>query len=214
VSLVIERIEEARGPACEVDEVRLFRRPSRPGERRAFEEVLSEHLDALYRTALRLCGGRRADAEDLLQDAMLRAFGRFGELREPEAARVWLFTILARTNLNRLRAQRRRAEMLASDLEEQDFERALASWQSAEAPDEQTDVVLARERLGTALDDLDEHLRPVVWLTDVEGFRQREVAEMLGIPEGTVASRLFRARRSLREALRQRLPAASVREEA
>ncbi|MFN2566950.1 MAG: RNA polymerase sigma factor [Gemmatimonadaceae bacterium] len=190
--------------------MRVFRRPSRPSDPRAFEEVLSEHLDALYRTALRFCGGRRADAEDLLQDAMLRAFGRFSELRERDAAKVWLFTVLTRTNLNRLRAQRRRAETFASDLEEYEFEDALASWRSAEAPDEQADLALTRERLAAALDELDEHLRPVVWLTDVEGFRQREVAEMLGIPEGTVASRLFRARRNLREALRQRLPAASV----
>jgi RNA polymerase sigma-70 factor (ECF subfamily) len=192
--------------------VRFGRRPSRRSEPRAFEEVLSEHLDSLYRTAVRLCGGRRADAEDLLQDAMLRAFGRFGELREPEAAKVWLFAILTRTNLNRLRTVRRRAEMFASDLEEHEFEHALASWRHGEAPDEQTDVVLTRERLAAALDALDEQLQAVVWLTDVEGFRQREVADMLGIPEGTVASRLFRARRSLREALRPQLPAASVRE--
>jgi RNA polymerase sigma factor (sigma-70 family) len=191
--------------------VRFLRRPSRRSEPRAFEEVLSEHLDALYRTALRLCGGQRADAEDLVQDAVLRAFGRFRDLREPDAARVWLFTILTRTNLNRLRARRRRAEMFASDLEEHEFEDALASWRSAEAPDEQTDLGLTRERLAAALDELDEDLRSVVWLTDVEGFRQREVAEMLGIPEGTVASRLFRARRTLREALRQRLPAVTTR---
>jgi RNA polymerase sigma-70 factor (ECF subfamily) len=145
---------------------------------------------------------------------MLRAFGRFGELREPAAARAWLFTILTRTNLNRIRAQRRRAEMLASDLEEHEFEDALASWRGRDAPDEQTDLILTRERLTAALDSLDEHLQPVVWLTDVEGFRQHEVAEMLGIPEGTVASRLFRARRHLRDALRQRLPAASMRGEA
>jgi len=199
----------ARHPEGEVDEVRLFRRPPRLSESRAFEELLSEHLDALYRTALRLCGGRSADAEDLMQDAMLRAFGRFGELREPAAARVWLFTILTRTNLNRLRSQRRRAETLASDLEEHEFEDALAAWRSAEAPDEQADLLLTRERLAAALDALDDRVRPVVWLIDVEGFRFREVAEMLGIPEGTVASRLFRARQNLREALRHRLPAAS-----
>jgi RNA polymerase sigma factor (sigma-70 family) len=190
--------------------VRLFRKPARPSEPRAFEELLSEHLDALYRTALRLCGGRRADAEDLLQDAVLRAFERFDELREPAAARAWMFTILTRTNLNRIRASRRRAEALASDLDEHEFEEALASWQGAAAPDEQADLVLARAHLAAALDALDEQLRPVVWLSDVEGFRQREVAEMLGIPEGTVASRLFRARRSLREALRQRVPEAST----
>jgi RNA polymerase sigma-70 factor (ECF subfamily) len=192
--------------------MRLFRRSSRPSEPRAFEELLAEHLDALYRTALRLCRGRKSDAEDLLQDAMLRAFERFGELRDPTAMRAWLFTILTRTNLNRIRAQRRRAETLASDLDEREFEEALASWRNADAPDEVVHTLLVRDRLAAALDGLDDQLRPVVWLSDVERFRQREVAEMLNIPEGTVASRLFRARRLLRDALRQRTPDMSARE--
>jgi RNA polymerase sigma-70 factor (ECF subfamily) len=192
--------------------MRLFRRSSRPSEPRAFEELLAEHLDALYRTALRLCRGRKSDAEDLLQDAMLRAFERFGEFRDPTAMRAWLFTILTRTNLNRIRAQRRRAETLASDLDEREFEEALASWRNADAPDEVVHTLLVRDRLAAALDGLDDQLRPVVWLSDVERFRQREVAEMLNIPEGTVASRLFRARRLLRDALRQRTPDMSARE--
>jgi RNA polymerase sigma-70 factor (ECF subfamily) len=190
--------------------VRVLGRRSRPSEPRAFEELLSEHLDALYRTALRLCGGRTADAEDLLQDASLRAFERFAELRDRGAARTWMFTILTRTHLNRLRAGRRRAEILAVDLDEHAFEMALETWQPGLAPDERTDAVLARDRLAAALDALDEPLRTVVWLSDVEGFRQREVAEMLGIPEGTVASRLFKARRSLRESLQRRAPRPSV----
>ena len=193
--------------------MRLFRKRSPPAsEPRAFEELLAEHLDALYRTALRLCRGRKSDAEDLLQDAMLRAFERFGELRDPAAMKPWLFTILTRTNLNRLRTERRRAEMVASDLDECAFEDALASWCSAATPDELLHTALVRERLADALDGLDDQLRPVVWLTDVEQFRQREVAEMLGIPEGTVASRLFRARRLLRDVLCQHAPAANARE--
>jgi RNA polymerase sigma-70 factor (ECF subfamily) len=189
-----------------------FRRASQHGEPRAFEELLTEHLDALYRTALRFCRGRQSDAEDLLQDSMLRAFERFGELRDPAAVKPWLFTILTRTNLNRIRTQRRRAEMLTSDLEEHEFEKALATWANAEAPDELAHTTLVRERLTAALDGLDEHLRPVVWLSDVEKFRQREVAAMLGIPEGTVASRLFRARRILRDVLCQLTPEINVRE--
>jgi RNA polymerase sigma-70 factor (ECF subfamily) len=192
--------------------MRLFRRSSRHSEPRAFEELLAEHLDALYRTAVRLCRGRKSDAEDLLQDAMLRAFERFGDLRDPAAMKAWLFTILTRTNLNRIRTQKRRAEMLASDLDEREFEQALASWRNAEVPDEQVHTALLRERLAAALDDLDDQLRPVVWLSDVERFRQREVAEMLGIPEGTVASRLFRARRILRDVLSQHASGASARE--
>lgn len=183
--------------------MKLFGSSKHPRDPRAFEELLSEHLDALYRTALRFCGGRQADAEDLLQDATLRAFEHFEQLRDPLAARSWLFTILARTNLNRLRSQQRRAEVVATDLDDRDFERALAAWEHGVKPDERTDESLMRERLITALDSLDEQLRPVVWLSDVEGFRQREVAAMLGIPEGTVASRLYRARRALRTRLQE-----------
>src|SRR5260370_18999770 len=80
------------------------RKRERPREARrarwAFEELLSEHLDALYAYALRVCGGREADAEDLLQDGVLRAFRGWAELRSPEAARAWLLTILTRTHLN------------------------------------------------------------------------------------------------------------------
>ena len=190
--------------------MRLFRKPSRPSEPRAFEELLTEHLDALYGSALRLCRGREADAEDLLQEAMLRAFERFDKLREPAAAKAWMFTILIRTHLNRIRSDRRRAELLTSDLSEHEFEDALASWHGRDAPDERAELALKREQLAAALDALDDQLRPVVWLSDVEGFRQREVAEMLEIPEGTVASRLFRARRRLREMLLKKAPQMSA----
>jgi RNA polymerase sigma-70 factor (ECF subfamily) len=168
---------------------------------RAFEELLSEHLDALFGTALRLCNGRQADAEDLLQDAALRAFDGFGSLRQEAAGRAWLFTILVRTHLNRVRSTQRRPETLASDLDEVAFEEALGAWQPAPNPEE---LVLSRElrqRIGDALDGLEPDLRSIVHLVDVEGFPQREVARMLEIPEGTVASRLFRARRMLRDLL-------------
>lgn len=168
---------------------------------RAFEEVLSEHLDALYRMALRLCQGHEADAEDLLQDSTLRAFTAYDQLRNPAAARSWLFTILSRTHLNRVRSRRRRAETLSSDLDEPAFEAALAEWSPLPTPAEVTESRVLGERLTEALDELPAELRAVVWLVDVEGFTQREVANMQDLPEGTVASRLFRARRRLRTAL-------------
>lgn len=170
--------------------------------RRAFEELLSEHLDALYAYALRLCGGREADAEDLLQDGVLRAFGGCDELRTPDAARAWLFTIVTRTHLNRLRALRRRSEVLFADLDEAAFERALEEWVFGKTPEDIFEQRQLRERLGRALDALAPELRAVVWLSDVEAFRQREIAAMLHVPEGTVASRLYRARRELRRHLR------------
>jgi len=173
--------------------------PGRADPPRAFEELLAQYVDPLYRTALRLAGGRPADAEDLLQDACLRAFERFGSLRSLGAARSWLFTILVRTHLNRERSRRRRPETVEADLDETAFERALARWQSPATPEELLAREQLREQLRAALSTLDSGLRTVVWLVDVEGFSHREVAEMLQVPEGTVASRLFRARRELRD---------------
>ena len=162
---------------------------------------MSEHLDALFRTALRLCGGHDADAEDLLQDAALRAFEGYGQLRDPAAGRSWLFTILVRTHYNRVRHRRRRGETAAADLDDRAFEAALAAWKPLRTPAEETDLRLLGEELGAALNDLAPELRAAVWLVDVEGFTQREVAVMQEVPEGTIASRLFRARRRLREVL-------------
>lgn len=163
--------------------------------------MLTQHLDALFRTALRLCQGHEADAEDLLQDAMLRAFNSYDQLREPTAARSWLFTILSRTHLNRVRTKGRRAEVVSTDLDEAAFEAALADWAPIASPGETAEARQLGEQLMRAVDELPPELRSVVVLVDVEGFAQREVANMQGIPEGTVASRLFRARRRLRRAL-------------
>ena len=148
--------------------------------------------------AVRLSGGQEADADDLLQETAVRAVQGFQELRDPRAARAWLLTILVRTFHNRVRAATRRSETFAADLSEAAFEAALAAWRPLPTPEE----VLARHDLGArltaALDTLEVPLRTVLWLVDVEGFRQREVAAMLEIPEGTVASRLYRARWQLR----------------
>jgi RNA polymerase sigma-70 factor, ECF subfamily len=163
--------------------------------------VLTEHLDALFRTALRLCQGHEADAEDLLQDTALRAYDSYSQLREPSAARSWLFTILSRTHLNRVRTRQRRAELVSADLDEQAFEAALADWAPVPSPADNVETWQLGEQLTRALDGLPPELRSVVLFVDVEGFTQRDVAGMLGIPEGTVASRLFRARRQLRTAL-------------
>src|SRR5262249_42046639 len=102
---------------------------------RAFEELFSEHLDALYRAALRLCSGREPDAQDLMQETALRAFRGFHQLEDPGAARSWLFTILARTYLNQARRVKRRAETTFADLDQAALEEALEQWQPSRTPD-------------------------------------------------------------------------------
>ncbi len=165
-----------------------------------FEELLVRELDALYGTALRLCGGRQADAEDLLQEAVLRACQHFGELRQLAAGRAWLFRILTRTHLNRVRTMERRRETFEGDLDEGTFEQALAAWHALETRDVVIDALL-QDRVTVAVDELPLPMREVLWLVDVEGFRLREVEEILDLPAGTVASRLYRARRALRDTL-------------
>ena len=177
----------------------MTQRPDDDG--RAFEELLGEHLDALYRAALRLLGGRVADAEDLLQETALRAFQRFDQLQDPGAAKSWMLTILTRTHLNTVRSQRRRPETFLEDYDAQAFEDALVAWRPLPSPEEWTLSRAQQERLIAAVDRLDPELRATVVLAELEELPHREVAAALGIPTGTVASRLFRARRQLRAIL-------------
>lgn len=122
-------------------------------------------------------------------------------MKDPSAARAWLFTILSRTHLNRVRAAGRRAEATGTDLEESALEMALAEWTPLRSPAEEMERRQLGEQLAHALDQLPVELRSAVWLVDVEGFTQREAAGIQDVPEGTIASRLFRGRRQLRSAL-------------
>lgn len=155
-------------------------------------------MAALYRYATHLCKGQSADAEDLLHDAVVRALPKRHQLRDRAAGRAWLFRIVTTTHLNRYRSRLRRAETFDGDLTESAFEEALAAWARTSAADELAILAADRATIQRCLDRLQPDLKAAVWLTDVEEFTQREVAEMLGIPEGTVASRVFRARRALR----------------
>lgn len=169
--------------------------------RPAFEEVAARHLDALYRTALRFARGDVAAAEDLLQDTLLKALDAWSSLREPQRARAWLFRILSRLHLSRLRHAGRHPETFGAEVDEGDLERALADWRPGEDPETLAIGDSGLERIIAALDALPAAWTQVFWLIEVEGFGYREVAELLGVSDGTVASRLHRARLALKHAL-------------
>lgn len=166
-----------------------------------FDQAVEAHLTPLYRYGLHLCRGRVEDAEDLIQDAVLRALRNIGQIRDRGAAKAWLFRIVTTTHLNRVRAAGRRAETLAGDLDDGAFEEALAAWTPINSIEDELLRALDHQQLRACVDALPLDLRAALWLADVEDFSQREVAEMLAIPEGTVASRVFRARRTLRTRL-------------
>src|ERR1700674_3861711 len=165
------------------------------GARRGFETDALGFIDSLYGSALRLTRNA-ADAEDLVQDTYVKAFRSAKQCKPGTNLKVWLFTILHNTHRNQRRDSGR-------DPVEVDSERVESS--SPIDPSASPEQQLLRDALDAdlqeALDALPEEFRDAVWLRDVEEFAYQEIAEMLGIPVGTVMSRISRARRMLYQRL-------------
>ncbi len=173
---------------------------SRTDRNREFEDVALVHLDTLYRTALRLTHNR-ADAEDLVQEACLRAFRSFHRFIPGTNCRAWLLTIVRNTFLNRIRDEGR--QVLAGRAAGADpaLGPAAESAATPENPEEELLQTVLHGDVDRALKALPLPFREAVVLADLEGLTYREVAEVLSCPIGTVMSRLSRGRRLLREAL-------------
>ena len=172
----------------------LLREAAQAEGRREFDQRLAECGPLAFRIA---CGVLRntADAEDVAQEALLRAYRRFDRLRDRGRFRAWLVRITYRLALDRLRSSKRR-------------EQRHSFWsQPAHQPRAATAEELAasnefQAHLDRALEELPEKLRLVLLLAAMEGHTIDEIAAMLGIPAGTVKSRIFFARKQLAEKLR------------
>jgi RNA polymerase sigma-70 factor, ECF subfamily len=168
-----------------------------------FEQEVMQHLDALYRTALRMTRNPQ-DAEDLVQETMLRAF-RFLDRFEPGTnLRAWLFKILTNTYINRYRkaSSEPRVDSL-DDSEELSLYRFLDSEAASRGGSVEAQVLdrFAEQDIKTAIEALPPQYRITVLLADVEGFSYNDIAEITNVKKGTVMSRLFRGRRLLQKAL-------------
>jgi RNA polymerase sigma-70 factor (ECF subfamily) len=168
----------------------IFRRPE-------FEVEALSYLDDLYGAALRLTRNA-ADAEDLVQETYMRAFRSAKQFKLGSNLKAWLFTIL----YNASRNQRRDSGRDPVEVDSGRVELASPA-DPAEGPEQR----LLRETLDAdlqaALDSLPGAFREAVWARDVDEFSYAEIAEMLGIPIGTVMSRISRARRMLYEKLNE-----------
>jgi RNA polymerase sigma-70 factor (ECF subfamily) len=168
-----------------------------------FEAEALRHLDALYRTALRMTRSE-ADAEDLVQETYIRAFRFRDQFTLGTNMKAWLFRILTNTFINSYR--RKAAQPEVTDLEGVDefsLYRRMADHRAASSsPDPEAELLkgLVDTEVTDALEELPEKFRQTV-LLDVEGFSYKEIAEMLGIPIGTVMSRLHRGRKFLQKRL-------------
>jgi len=170
--------------------------PDAPLDRAAFEQDALALVDRLYAAALRLTRNE-ADAQDLVQDTYVRAFRSAGQFEAGTNLRGWMFTILHNTFLNERRDRGRSPVDADSELVEQ----APDDRHAASNPEE----LLLRETmdadLKAALDGLPAAYREAVWLRDVEQFSYEEIAAIVGVPIGTVMSRISRGRRALYEDL-------------
>jgi RNA polymerase sigma-70 factor (ECF subfamily) len=183
--------------------------PARDPDSEDFQSAALDLLDPLYGAALRLT--RNADrAQDLVQDTYLKAIRAQRSFTRGTNLKAWLYTILQNTWRNRQRdGARARVEFDSEAVERTAHLRAdggqaddaAIAWRRAETPES----LLMRDTLNAdlqaALDGLAESFREVVWLRDVDELTYQEIADVLGIPIGTVMSRLSRGRKQLYEAL-------------
>ena len=157
-------------------------------------------MNQLFGAALGMTRNR-ADAEDLVQETYLKAFQKFHQYQPGTNIKAWLYRILTNTYITSYRKAQRSPKRASSDTVE--------DWQLADADSEvglksaevEALEALPSAQLRDALDSLSEEHRMVVLMADVEGMSYKEIAEELGVPMGTVMSRLNRARKNLRSAL-------------
>ncbi len=169
-----------------------------------FEKQMLPHLDALYRSALGMTKNP-GDAEDLVQDTFLRAYQFLDQFQGGTNARAWLFRILTNLYINAYRRKTREPERLSLDgLEEFYLYNRLAYAHAAGTGGSPEDEVVRKvqsEAIRNAVERLPDEYRDTVILADLNEFSYQEISEMLGIPIGTVRSRLSRGRRLVQKAL-------------
>jgi RNA polymerase sigma-70 factor, ECF subfamily len=174
-----------------------------------FEQAVAPFMGQLYPAARRMTKNP-SDAEDLVQETITKAYTAFHQFQPGTNLRAWLYKILSNTFINSYRKRRREpSTALGVDFNE--------DWQvdadplSKPAPSAEAEALerLADSDILAALRELPEEFRIPIYLSDIEGYPYREIAEMMGIPLGTVMSRLHRGRGKLRGKLAMYAPALS-----
>jgi len=173
---------------------------------RSFDEIILPHLDAAHNLAHWLVRSPD-DADDVVQEACLRAFRYFGTFRGGNA-RAWLLSIVRTTAFGWL--QKNRGQQLATEFNEEMHS------ESCQALDPETLMLQGADTqlIEQAMNQLPDRLREILVLRELEGLSYKEIAEVVGVPMGTVMSTLFRARERFRHAatelVRQRQPKGAV----
>ena len=171
---------------------------------RAFVREAVPHMDALYATALRLTKNK-GNAEDLVQEAMLKAFRYFGKYQQGTNCKAWLFKIMTNTFINNYRKAKKRKEVSIDEDSKPLEERAVAvdrdPIQEKFGDQDTMFFKLFGDEVKKALEEVPVDFRIVVLLADLQDFAYKEIAEIVDVPIGTVMSRLYRGRKILQTKL-------------
>lgn len=182
--------------------MRVDREKESAAERKKrFERDALQYMNQLYAAAMRYTKNPE-DAQDLVQDTYAKAYTSFHQFEPGTNLKAWLYRVLTTTFINTYRKDQRRPQTSDSELE--DWQIAEASSHTSDQGKSSEDVVLENlpdSDIKNALAEIPEEFRMAVYLADVEGFSYKEIAEIVGVPAGTVMSRLHRGRKQLREKL-------------
>lgn len=175
-------------------------------QRAEFETLVRPHLNGLYRLAFRFTGHSQ-DAEDLVQELLIRLYRGSQDLAQVGALRPWLVRALHNLFVDLWRHKRRTP---FGHLHPESWDTLFENEAGTQTPERETQAAELRSRVVAALYSLSQEHRALLVLHDMEGHNLPELADTLRLPLGTLKSRLFRARRKLREALAERNPSAEA----
>lgn len=184
-----------------IDEKKWLKKAA-AGSAEAFEQLVLKYQTAVYNLCLRMTGDPE-DAADMTQESFLKAWRNLESFQGNSAFSTWLYRLASNTCLDHLRSVKRKPQ-LSLVMEDEDGEaQALDVPDSAPSPEEQVIALDEQSRLNDALQALEEDQRQILILRAVNGLSYTEIAEALHLKEGTVKSRLARAREQLRKKLQQ-----------
>jgi RNA polymerase sigma-70 factor, ECF subfamily len=193
----VDRTETGQGHAVVIEDDQLVQRTV-AGDRAAFESLVERHGPVVYRVAARIVGSQ--DADDVSQDALIRAFHRLGQYRGDSSFDSWLLRIVHNTALDFLR---RRRPVPVGSADDHDENRVVSTGgERVRQPVGDLEERERRERLVLKLRELRVEHRAVLVLRDLEGLSYQEIAEVTDSPIGSVRGRLHRARNEMVDIMR------------
>lgn len=180
------------------DERRLVQAAAK-GDAVAFEQLMRRHEGKMYAVALRMCANRE-DAQDCMQEAMIRAYRAIENFRFQSSFATWIYRITMNTCLDELRRRKtRQATSLDAMLD--------VGWSpaSSDSPEGETLAGERKRELDKAIHSLPEDMRAAIILRDIQGYAYDEIAKILDVNVGTIKSRISRGREKLREILADKM---------